>query len=159
LAQKPGGNKKWYKYMVSTVPKPTNTRQSPTVKHSGPVELVPAKRKTTNESPAPIRKRRRPNDDDIQPTKSVNQFHPEQPAAEPAAEPVSVVVLVVNDPPNVNAGAILTQSWWDTGDAIRYFGAIDGEVSPMEAAVERIARLQRGYTTATRWKLVIDDFD
>jgi hypothetical protein len=65
----------------------------------------------------------------------------------------------VNDPPNLTAIAILTQSWWDTGDAICYFGAIDGEVSPMEAVVERIARLQRGYTTATGWKLVIDDFD
>ncbi len=159
LPQKPGGNTKWYKDMVSTVPKPTNTRQNPTVKRSIPVELVPAKTKTTNESLAPIRKRRRQNDDDMQPTKNVNQFHPEQPAAEPAAEPASVEVLVVNDPPNSTADAILTQSWWDTGDAIRYFGAIDGEVSPMEAVVERIARLQRGYTTATGWKLVIDDFD
>jgi hypothetical protein len=76
-----------------------------------------------------------------------------------AAESASVVVLAVNDRPNVNADAILTQSWWDTGDAIRYFGAIDGEVSPMEAVVGRIARLQRGYTTVTGWKLVIDDFD
>jgi hypothetical protein len=62
LPQKPGGNIKWYKYMVSTIPKPTNTRQNPTVKGSVPVELVPAKRKTTNALPAPIRKRRRPND-------------------------------------------------------------------------------------------------
>jgi hypothetical protein len=37
----------------------------------------------------------------------------------------------------------------DTGDAIRYFGAIDGEVSPKEAVVERIAKLQKGYTSAT----------
>jgi hypothetical protein len=159
LPQKPGGNTKSYKDMVSKVPKPTNTRQNPTVKRSVPIQLVPAKTKTTNKSSAPIQKRRRRNDDDIQPTKNVNQFHPEQPAAEPAAEPASVVVLVVNDPPNANANAILTQSWWDTGDAICYFGAIDGEVSPMEAVVERIARLQRGYTTATGWKLVIDDFD
>jgi hypothetical protein len=65
----------------------------------------------------------------------------------------------VNDPPNVNAGTILTQSWWDTGYAIRFFGAIDGEVSPMESVVGRIARLQRGYTTATGWKLAIDDFN
>jgi hypothetical protein len=47
LPQKPGGNTKWYKDMVSTVPKPTNTRQNPTVKRSIPVELVPAKTKTT----------------------------------------------------------------------------------------------------------------
>jgi hypothetical protein len=84
--------------------------------------LIPAKTKTTNESLAPIRKRRRQNDDDIQPTKNVNQFHPKQPAAEPA----SVEVLVVNDPPNLTANAILTQSWWDTGDAICYFSAIPG---------------------------------
>jgi hypothetical protein len=63
------------------------------------------------------------------------------------------------NPPNATAEAILTQSWWDTGDAIRYFGARDGEVSQKAAVVERIARLQRGYTTATGWKLIIDDFD
>jgi hypothetical protein len=45
LPQKPGGNTKWCKDMVSTVPKPTNTRQNPTVKRSVPVELVPAKTK------------------------------------------------------------------------------------------------------------------
>jgi hypothetical protein len=50
LPQKPGGNKKWYRDMVSAVPKPTNTRQNPTVKRSIPVELVPTKTKTTNES-------------------------------------------------------------------------------------------------------------
>jgi hypothetical protein len=47
LPQKPGGNTKCYKDMVSTVPKPTNTRQNPTVKRSIPVELVLAKAKTT----------------------------------------------------------------------------------------------------------------
>jgi hypothetical protein len=61
---------------------------------------------------------------------------------------------------NPIAQAILNQSWWDTGDAIRYFGAIDGEVLPNEAGVgERIAKLQQGYTAASRWKLLIDDFD
>jgi hypothetical protein len=157
LPQKPGGNTKWYRDMVSTVPKPTNTRQNPTVKRSVPVELVPTKTKTTNESSAPTRKRRRRNDDVIQPTKNDNQLHPE-PAEPKQAEPPSPSLVVVN-PPNVTAEAILTQSWWDTGDAIRYFGAIDGEVSPKAAVVERIARLQRGYATATGWKLVIDDFD
>jgi hypothetical protein len=158
LPQKPGGNTKWYRDMVSTVPKPTNTRQNPTVKRSVPVELVPTKTKTTNEPSAPTRKRRRQNDDAIQPTMNDNQLHPEQPVEPEQAEPPSVAV-VANPPRNVAAEAILTQSWWDTGDAIRYFGAIDGEVSPKEAVVERIARLQGGYTTATGWKLVIDDFD
>jgi hypothetical protein len=81
----------------------------------------------------------------LQPTKNDNQLHPE-PAEPEQAEPPSVVVV---NPPNVTAEDILTQSWWDTGDAIHYFGAIDGEVSPNAAVVERIARLQRGYTTAT----------
>jgi hypothetical protein len=72
LPQKPGGNTRWYKDMVSMVPKPTNTRQNPTDKPSVRIQLVPPKTKTTNESPTPIRKRRRQNDDDIQPTKNVN---------------------------------------------------------------------------------------
>jgi hypothetical protein len=61
---------------------------------------------------------------------------------------------------NPIAQAILNQSWWYTGDdAIRYFGAIDGEVLPNEYVVEIIAKLQQGYTAAAGWKLVIDDFD
>jgi hypothetical protein len=51
----------------------------------------------------------------------------------------------------------LDQSWWDTGDAIRYFGAIDGEVTPREAVQNIIETLQRGFATATGWKLDIDD--
>jgi hypothetical protein len=35
----------------------------------------------------------------------------------------------------------------------------NGEVSPKEAVVERIAKLQKGYTSATGWKLVIDNYD
>jgi hypothetical protein len=157
LPQKPGGNTKWYRDMVSTtVPKPTKTRQKLTVKWSVPVELVVTKTKRTNQSPEPTRKRRRRNDDVIQPTKSDNQLHSE-PAEPEQAEPLSVVVV---NPPNVTAKAILTQSWWNTRDVICYFGAIDGEVSPKAAVVERIvAILQRGYTTATGWKLIIDDFD
>jgi hypothetical protein len=104
----------------------------------------------------PTRKRRRPNDDDIQPTKNDNRLHPDPAESEQAKLPS---VLVVVNTPNVTAEAILTQSWWDIRDAIYYFGAIDGEVSPKAAIVERIARLQRGYTTATGRKLVIDDFD
>jgi hypothetical protein len=84
-------------------------------------------------------------------------FVPVEP--EQAETPSSAVLVEVVNPPNATAKAILTQSWWDTGDAICYFGAIDGEVSPKAAIVERIARLQRGYIAATGWKLVIDDFD
>ena len=150
MPQKPGGNTKWYRDIVSTVPTPTNTiRQNPTVKWSLPVELVPTRTKTTNESPAPTRKRRRRrNDDDIQPTINGSQLHPEQPEEPEQAEPLSIAIGVVN-PPNVTAEAILTHSWWDTRDAIHYFGVIYGEVSSKEAVVARIARLQRGYTTAT----------
>jgi hypothetical protein len=58
------------------------------------------------------------------------------------------------------ADAILNQSWSDTtGDAIRYFGSADGEASPKESVVDRITQLQKGYTAATGWKLVVDDFD
>ena len=39
LPQKPGGNTKWYRDIVSTVPKPTNTRQNPTVKRSVPCRI------------------------------------------------------------------------------------------------------------------------
>jgi hypothetical protein len=86
LPQKPGGKMKWYRDIVSTVPKTTNTRQDPTVKPS-----VQTK-KRTNESPAPIRKRRRQNDDDIRPTKNDNQLHPKW--AEPEqAEPDRVRVV------------------------------------------------------------------
>jgi hypothetical protein len=76
LPQKPGCNTKWYRGIVSTVPTPTKTRQNPTVKRSIPVELVPIKTKTTNESPAPTWKRRRQNDDDIRPTMNDSQLHP-----------------------------------------------------------------------------------
>ena len=93
--------------MVSTVPKPTNTRQNPTVKRSVPVELVPTKTKTTNEPSAPTRKRRRQNDDAIQRTMNDNQLHPEQPVEPEQAEPPSVVV-VANPQRNVDAEAILT---------------------------------------------------
>jgi hypothetical protein len=156
LSQKPGGNTKWYRDMGIKVPKPTNTRQNPTVKRSVRVELVPAKMKTTNESSAPAWKRKRQNDDDIQQTKNANYLHPE-PAEPEQAEPPSVIVV---NPPNVTAEAILTQSWWDTVVPISYFDAIDGQVSSKVAVLERITRLQRGYTTATGWKLaVIDDFD
>jgi hypothetical protein len=126
--------------MISAVPKLTNTRQNPTVKWSVPVELVPTKTKTTNELLAPTQKRRSQKDDGIQPSKNDNQLHPE-PEEPEQAEPPSVVVV---NPPYVTAKAISTQSWWDTRDMICYFGAIDGEVSPKAAVVERIARLQRG---------------
>ena len=136
----PGGSRQ------DSVPKPTNTRQNPTVKPNIPVELVPTKTKATNELSAPTRKRRRQNDNDVQPTKNDNQLHP-GPAEPGQAEPPSVVVVNLS---NVSAEATLTQSWWDTGDVICYFGAIDGEVSPKAVIVE-IARLQRGYTTGAGW--------
>jgi hypothetical protein len=53
----------------------------------------------------------------------------------------------------------LNQSWWDTGNAIQYFGTIDGEVSPNKAVVERIVKLQDGYTAAAGWKFDINDND
>jgi hypothetical protein len=105
---------------------------------------------------APTLRRRRRKDDAIQPTKNDNQPHP-KPVEPEQAEPSPAVVVM--NPPNATAKAILTQSRWDTGDAIRYFCAIYGELSPKVDVVERVARLQRGYTTATGWKLVIDDYD
>jgi hypothetical protein len=107
---------KWYRDMLSTVPKPRNTRQNPTVKRSVPVELVLTKTKTTKELPAPTLKRRRQNDDDIQPTKNDNQLHPKP--AEPEQQAESPAAVVVVNPPNAATKTILSQSWWDTRDAI-----------------------------------------
>jgi hypothetical protein len=78
------------------------------------------------------------------------------PSSNPEAETTETRVKV-----NLNpiAQAIMNQSWWDIGDAILYVGTIHGEVSPKEEVVERIAKLQKGYTSATRWKLVIDNYD
>jgi hypothetical protein len=62
--------------MVITVPKPINTRQeNPTAEWSIPVELVPTKTKTTNESAAPTCKRRKQNDDEMQPIMNDNQLN------------------------------------------------------------------------------------
>ena len=47
----------------------------------------------------------------------------------------------------------------DTGDAMRHFGAMDGEVSAKEVVKKRIEKLQQGHATATGWKRTIDDFD
>jgi hypothetical protein len=41
LPPKPGGNTKWYRKIVSEVPKPINTRHNPTMKHCVPVRSVP----------------------------------------------------------------------------------------------------------------------
>jgi hypothetical protein len=43
-------------------------------------------------------------------------------------------------------------------DAIRYFGAVDGEGSPKVAVENRIEKLQKGYASSTGWTLVLDDF-
>jgi hypothetical protein len=51
--------------------------------------------------------------------------------------------------PNPIAQAMLNQSWWDAGDAIRYFCSMDGDVSPKEAVEERILKLKRGHATST----------
>jgi hypothetical protein len=82
---------------------------------------------------------------------------PEQAEVDP--NPIAQVKANPNMNPNPIAQATLDQSWWDTGNAIRCFGAIDGEESPQEAVEEIIAKLQRGYATATGWKLAIDDYN
>jgi hypothetical protein len=109
------------------------------------VEPVPTKRIL----PAPTQKKIRVN-------KQADDT-PEQAEVDP--NPIAQVKANPNMNPNPIAQAILDQSWWDKGNAIRNFGAIDGEVSPKEAVEERIAKLQRGYATATGWKFDIDDFD
>jgi hypothetical protein len=58
---------------------------------------------------------------------------PEQAEVDP--NPIAQVKANPNMNPNPIAQAIY-HSWWDTGNAIRYFGAIDGEVSPKEAVEE-----------------------
>jgi hypothetical protein len=63
------------------------------------------------------------------------------------------------EPDPTAQAAALDQSWWGTGNAMRYFGAIDDEVSPKEAAEKGIKKLQKGHANATGWKLTIDDFD
>jgi hypothetical protein len=73
--------------------------------------------------------------------------------------PSSIPKAVVEAEVNPLADAILNSSWWDTGDAIRYFGSANGEASPKESVVDRITQLQKGYTAATGWKLVVGDFD
>ncbi len=143
LPQKPGGNTKWFRDIASTVPKHPSTRLNPTIKRSVPVELVP----TNTILSAPTRKRRRVNEQE-----QTNDT-PEQTEVDPNP------IAQVEANPNPIAQAILNQSWWDTGDAIRYFGAMDGDVSPKEAVEERILKLKRGYATSTWWKLAIDDFD
>jgi hypothetical protein len=142
LPQKPGGNTKWFRDIVSTVQKLPNTRHNPT-KRSVPVEPVP----TNKTLPAPTRKRRRVNEQE-----QTNDT-PEQAEVDPNP------IAQVEANPNPIAQAILNQSWWDAGDAIRYFGSMDGDVSPKEAVEERILKLKRGYATSTGWKLAIDDFD
>jgi hypothetical protein len=118
--QKPGGNAKWHDRMVGSAPQPMLTRQ--------PTGLVP----TT----APIQKRRRRNDNDtdaVPPVQNVGTQHE-------AEEAISS---------NPRAQAILNQSWWDTGDAIRHFGARDGEASAKDSAMARISRLQTLLTSRT----------
>jgi hypothetical protein len=105
---------------------------------------------------APSQKRRRGNNDAMQPVES-----PTIPSStnREAVATAETRVRVQPNPTPITTQAVLDQSWWDTGDAIRYFGAIDGGVSPREAVQNRIEKLQRGYTTATGWKLDIDDLD
>jgi hypothetical protein len=145
LPQKPGGNTKWYRHVVSQGPKSQNQAKR-SVEQPAPIKRILS---------APTRKKRRVNDNDTEQTDGI----PEQAGDTPEQAGDTPEQTEANPNPNPIAQAILDQSWWDTGDAIRYFGAIDGEVSPKEAVKERIAQLQRGYTTATGWKLVIDDFD
>jgi hypothetical protein len=148
LPQKPGGNTKWFRYIVSTVLKPTRTtRQNPTAKRSVPVLSLPTKRKELT----PTRKKRRGNNNVMEPIQNDSHY--------PEAEAIPDTVTEVEANLDPIAQTILNQSWWDTGNAIRYFGAIDGEVSPTEAVENCITRLQRGHASATGWKLVIDDFD
>jgi hypothetical protein len=52
----------------------------------------------------------------------------------PSSIPKAVLEAEAN--PNLLADAILNQSWWDTGDSIKYFGSADGEASPKESVVD-----------------------
>jgi hypothetical protein len=143
LPKTPGGNAKWYNKLVSSAPEPMNTRL-PTAKRSVPMGSVP-----TNVS-TPNLKRRRQNNNDID---------NDMPRGNLQNVDASLDETPEATPPNPRAEAILNQTFWDTGDAIRYFGARDGEVSARDAVNERIAKLQIGLSTSTGWKRVVDDFD
>ena len=155
MPQTPGGSAKWYNRLVSSAPQLQqlqNHTRFPPAKRSVPVGPVP-----TNVS-APVQKRRRQennNNDD-----TLEGEPPEQEATTPTHDHEPEEEATPPNPrANPRAQAILDQSWWDTGDAIRYFGARHGEVSAKDAVSERIGRLQAGLSTATGWKRVMDDFD
>ena len=106
----------------------------------------------------PTWKKRRGNNNDTQPIQNDNHQSTSSnnsPQAEATNNPA-----VAEPQAQVEVDPIAqAQSWWDTGDAIRYFGVIDGEVSAREAVEKRIEILQKGYANATGWKLTIHDFD
>jgi hypothetical protein len=144
FAQKPGGNTKWFRNIVSAVPtQPSQTKsttQNP--KRSVPVGSKPTKR---NFEPVQTRKKR------IVENKN-NSAEEEEALNNPEAE--AEAGADANPGPDPTAQAMLDQSsWWDTGDATGYFGAIDDEVSPKEAVEKRIVKLKKGHANATGWKL------
>jgi hypothetical protein len=75
-----------------------------------------------------------------------NDIHHPEAEAIPETE---IETEVEANPDPIAQVIFLNQSWWDTSDAIIYFGAIDGEVSPTEAVENRITRPQRGHASAT----------
>jgi hypothetical protein len=110
----------------------------------------------TEKDSAPTAKRRRRCNTSIQ-NKPGPSNNPDVETTDATAE--TRVEQVIPIGVNPIAQAIANQSWWDTGDAIRYFGAVDGEGSPKEAVETRIEKLQKGYASSTGWTLVLDDFD
>jgi hypothetical protein len=157
IPQKPGGNTKWYRDIVSRVEPTRSTRQHP--KRSVPIGSAPTQRTES----APKRKKREENINGSQPFQNDNHHSPFQNDNHhsPSNSPVALTELEAQVEANLDpiAQAIIDQSWWDTGDAVRYFGALDGELAAKETVEKRIEQLKKGYSNATGWKRTIDDFD
>jgi hypothetical protein len=110
----------------------------------------------TEKDSAPTAKRRRRCNTSIQNDDPGPSNNPDAETTQATANPMDPIdPIVLNPIPQ----AIANQSWWDTGDAIRYFGAVDGELSPKEAVEKRIEKVQKGYASSTGWTHVLDGFD
>jgi hypothetical protein len=70
-----------------------------------------------------------------------NNDNPLEAEEEALSNPETETEADANPEPDPMAQAMLDQSWWDAGDAMRHFGAIDDEVSPKEAVEKRIEKL------------------
>jgi hypothetical protein len=158
--QKPGGNTKWFRNIVKPVPAQMITRQNPTEREA--IDFLPVGTGVpgTEQDSAPTAKSRRLCNTSIQNENPGPSNNLDAETTEATAETRVRADPNTTDPiVNPIAEAIANQSLWDTGDAIQYFGAVDGAVSPKEAVETRIEKLQKGYISSTGWTLVLDDFD